>query len=322
LGAENEKQLFDSVQKEKIGDDGKRELFCSIVESLPIPSQHLLVLLFGTFRVITDSADTFGTRMTPEAIGISVAPSLFHTCIHDGQRAKIEDVLRFKIASQVISEIIRGFSHTNLFPRECYEFYARITGRTLRIDEQWHFTFHLPSSSIGCYNPITVNRQNSRRSRRKSSSASSVASILSQLHSTQAVSFTTTPVQISTYAGPPSPSILSHLHTTNSQDVSFTTPVKSVAYASPPSPPFLTQLHLNHCHAVASTTPVQKAVYAGPPPPPPTSALQRRIDAYCAAANINPRGEYLQAHCQPQLKNKQNHKMGQSQQQLLNRNNN
>jgi Rho GTPase-activating protein 20 len=61
-------------------------LILRIVSNLPIPSQHLLVLLFGTFRVITDSADTFGTRMTPEAIGISVAPSLFHTCIHDGQR--------------------------------------------------------------------------------------------------------------------------------------------------------------------------------------------------------------------------------------------
>lgn len=198
LGADNEKRLFESMQQEDFGDDSKRELFCRIVSNLPIPSQHLLVLLFGTFRVITDSAETFGTRMTPEAIGISVAPSLFHTCIHDGQRAKLEDVLRFKIASQVISEIIRGFGYTNLFPRECYEFYARITGRTLRVDEQWHFSFQLPSNGIGCFNPIAVNRRNSRRSRRKSSSsASSVASILSQLHSTQATAFTcAAPVQI------------------------------------------------------------------------------------------------------------------------------
>lgn len=48
-----------------------------------MPSQHLLVLLFGTFWVISDSAETFGTRMSSDAIGISVAPSLFHTCIHD-----------------------------------------------------------------------------------------------------------------------------------------------------------------------------------------------------------------------------------------------
>lgn len=50
------------------------------------------------------------------------------------------------MASQVISKIIQGFGYTNLFPRECYEFYARITGRTLRVDEQWHFTFQYPSS--------------------------------------------------------------------------------------------------------------------------------------------------------------------------------
>lgn len=47
----------------------------------------------------------------------------------------MEDVMRFKIASEVISRIIQYFGYASLFPRECYEFYARITGRTLRIDE-------------------------------------------------------------------------------------------------------------------------------------------------------------------------------------------
>ena len=60
-----------------------------------MPSQHLLVLLFGTFRIISDSADTFGTRMTPEAIGISVAPSLFHTCMNDNQRVSFGEKNRF-----------------------------------------------------------------------------------------------------------------------------------------------------------------------------------------------------------------------------------
>jgi len=63
-------------------------------------------------------------------------------------QAKLEDVLRFKTASQVISLIIQSFGYTNLFPRECYEFYARITGRTLRVDEHWHFTFQYPSSRL------------------------------------------------------------------------------------------------------------------------------------------------------------------------------
>ncbi|KAK6734231.1 hypothetical protein RB195_017795 [Necator americanus] len=61
---------------------------------------------------------------------------------------KVEDVQRFKLASEVVKNIITSFGHTNLFPRECYEFYARITGRTLRVDENWLFTFQYPSRSL------------------------------------------------------------------------------------------------------------------------------------------------------------------------------
>ncbi|WKX96431.1 hypothetical protein Q1695_012685 [Nippostrongylus brasiliensis] len=117
------------------------KIFCS----LPVPSQHLLVLLFGTFRMVADSSESYGTKMNPDAIAISVAPSLFHSCIHDGRQVKVEDVQRFKLASEVVRNIITSFGHTNLFPRECYEFYARITGRTLRVDENWLFTFQYPS---------------------------------------------------------------------------------------------------------------------------------------------------------------------------------
>lgn len=133
---------------------------------MPVPVQHLLVLLFGTFRLIADASAEYGTHMSAEAIGISVAPSLFHTCIHDGQRtvsvqcardkrdesyflqARMEDVVRFKIAHEVVTTIIRNFGHSNLFPRESYEFYARITGRTLRLDENWLFTFQYPASKF------------------------------------------------------------------------------------------------------------------------------------------------------------------------------
>ncbi|EJW82862.1 hypothetical protein WUBG_06228 [Wuchereria bancrofti] len=134
FGVGNEQKLFDLYN---ISSDLElqRQSFCRVLSSLPIPSQHLLVLLFGTFYMISESADSFGSRMTTEALGISVAPSLFHSCIHDGQRAKIEDVVRFKIASEIISRIIENFGCTNLFPQESYEFYARITGRTLRFDE-------------------------------------------------------------------------------------------------------------------------------------------------------------------------------------------
>lgn len=57
--------------------------------------------------------------------------------------------MRFKIASEVISKIIESFGYANLFPRECYEFYARITGRTLRVDDNdSRFRFAPPTSRL------------------------------------------------------------------------------------------------------------------------------------------------------------------------------
>jgi hypothetical protein len=44
---------------------------------------------------------------------------------------------------------------------------------------------------------------------------------------------------------------------------------------------------------------------APPPPPPPTHALQRRIDAYCAAANINPTAEFQRSRSQHSRKDNQ-----------------
>lgn len=37
------------------------------------------------------------TGMTSEALGVSVAPSFFQSCVSDGKTAKMEDVLRFKV---------------------------------------------------------------------------------------------------------------------------------------------------------------------------------------------------------------------------------
>ncbi|KHN75651.1 hypothetical protein Tcan_10190 [Toxocara canis] len=146
FGLENEQTLFDLFSQADA--EKQRRIFCRVVYSLSVPSQHLLVLLFGTFYMISESSHVYGTKMTPDAIGISVAPSLFHTCIHDGQRAKMEDVMRFKIASEVISKIIQSFGYANLFPRECYEFYARITGRTLRVDDNdARFRFAPPANA-------------------------------------------------------------------------------------------------------------------------------------------------------------------------------
>ena len=45
-----------------------------------------------------NSAETnLQTGMTAEALGVSVAPSFFHTCVAAGKTAKMEDVQRFKV---------------------------------------------------------------------------------------------------------------------------------------------------------------------------------------------------------------------------------
>ncbi|VDP25533.1 unnamed protein product [Soboliphyme baturini] len=154
FGRENEEHLFRMLDVED--SRKKREAICRVISSLPVPSQHLLVLLFGTFRLICDSSDGSPTRMTPEAIGLSVAPSLFHTCIHDGHRARIEDVVRFRMASKVVTVIVENFGFSNLFPRDSYEFYARMTGRTLRVEANWHFSFQYPSSKNSFFSVLCL----------------------------------------------------------------------------------------------------------------------------------------------------------------------
>merc|ERR1719270_2111315 len=64
--------------------------------SLPQYSQHMLVLLFGTFRVIATNSVVNETNMSAQALGVSVAPSFFHTCVAAGKVAKMEDIERFK----------------------------------------------------------------------------------------------------------------------------------------------------------------------------------------------------------------------------------
>lgn len=71
--------------------------FTRLIASQPVYTQRLLVLLFGTFRVIASNAEKIGTGMSSEAIGVSVAPSFFQTCVSDGKIARMEDVKRFKV---------------------------------------------------------------------------------------------------------------------------------------------------------------------------------------------------------------------------------
>lgn len=83
--------------------------------SLPVHTQRLLVLLFGTFRVIASNSERAGTGMTSEALGVSVAPSFFQSCVSDGKTAKMEDVLRYKVIiliSSLICTVFLCVSHT------------------------------------------------------------------------------------------------------------------------------------------------------------------------------------------------------------------
>lgn len=74
----------------------------SVFQSLPTYSQHLLVLLFGTFRVIHGNSESAKTGMTAEALGVSVAPSFFQTCVTEGKIAKPEEVQKFKVHCLIV----------------------------------------------------------------------------------------------------------------------------------------------------------------------------------------------------------------------------
>lgn len=75
--------------------------FDRLLMSLPNYTQRLLVLLFGTFRTIASNSERAGTGMTSEALGVSVAPSFFQSCVSDGKTARMEDVLRFKVRTNI-----------------------------------------------------------------------------------------------------------------------------------------------------------------------------------------------------------------------------
>merc|ERR1719189_1364680 len=129
--------------------------------SLPTYSQHLLVLLFGTFRVIASNSVVNETNMTAQALGVSVAPSFFHTCVAagSGKVASMEDVERFKLATKAVSYFIEHFGMRDLFGRENYEYYARLTGRILKVEDEWIF-FTYPLDLLGIRSDLDLDMRN------------------------------------------------------------------------------------------------------------------------------------------------------------------
>lgn len=97
FGHEIETRLFQIISWDSLEE--KREEFHRLISTLPMVNQQLLVLLFGTFRAIASSSDRAATGMNSEALGVSVAPSFFQSCVSDGSKiAKMEDVQRFKVS--------------------------------------------------------------------------------------------------------------------------------------------------------------------------------------------------------------------------------
>ncbi|XP_015834520.1 uncharacterized protein RhoGAP71E isoform X3 [Tribolium castaneum] len=146
FGRDIEQRFFQVLDK---SDDREQRMEIeTIITSLPVYTQRLLVLLFGTFRVIACNSEKAGTGMTSEALGVSVAPSFFHSCVSDGKAARMEDVKKFKaevdVASRVVKLLIEQFSTSYLFGKDNYEFYSRVTGRVLRVQGEWICSFQYP----------------------------------------------------------------------------------------------------------------------------------------------------------------------------------
>jgi hypothetical protein len=157
FGPENEAALFNSINMSESCE--RMKAVSRLITALPIYSQHVLVLLFGTFRIIAANSQTQGTNMTAQALGVSVAPSFFHTCVSAGKTARMEDVERFKDATTATSYIIDNFGMRDLFGRENYEYYARLTGRILRVEDEWIF-FTYPLDCLGVRSDLDIDIRN------------------------------------------------------------------------------------------------------------------------------------------------------------------
>ncbi|XP_058115913.1 uncharacterized protein LOC131258581 [Anopheles coustani] len=147
FGRDGEAELFQIV--DLVDEVQQQEKIHKLLMSLPGHTQRLLVLLFGTFRVIASNSERAETGMTSEALGVSVAPSFFQSCVSDGKTARMKDVLRYKVATKIMKQMIEQFAACDLFGRVNYEYYARVTGRVLRVQDEWICSFRYPPPPRG-----------------------------------------------------------------------------------------------------------------------------------------------------------------------------
>lgn len=160
FGVKAEKQLFDILLPPGEPNElkWKQEQVKRIIGELPRCTQQLLVLLFGTFRAVSLStcAGIPTNGMSSEALGVSVAPSFFHSCVGAGRQATMDDVIRFKAATKIMKFLIDHFATCNLFGTENYRYYSRITGRCLKIDNAWIMDFGRPPNALPLPGPISL----------------------------------------------------------------------------------------------------------------------------------------------------------------------
>lgn len=55
----------------------------------------------------------------------------------------------FQVATRIMKQIIDQFALFDLFGRDNYEYYARVTGRVLRVQDEWICSFRYPAPPRG-----------------------------------------------------------------------------------------------------------------------------------------------------------------------------
>lgn len=54
-----------------------------------------------------------------------------------------------QVATRIMKQMIEQFAACDLFGRDNYEYYARVTGRVLRVQDEWIFSFRYPPPPRG-----------------------------------------------------------------------------------------------------------------------------------------------------------------------------
>jgi len=103
--------------------------YCSIIASLPIPTQRLVALLFGTwFRVVNHCEYN---AMTSEALAKSVAGSVFHTCATEPTMVSN--------AVQLIRVIIDNFGQPAMLGHANIQYFTERTSTAIKVREKYKY---------------------------------------------------------------------------------------------------------------------------------------------------------------------------------------